>query len=559
MTQSSDQVSGGRAVADALVAAGVKYAFCVPGESFLGFLDALYDEPRIKAVATRHEGGASFMAEAIGKLTRRPAACMGTRMVGGGNLAIGVHTAMQDSSPLIALLGQVSTDARHREAFQEAELEQVFGPTVKWAVEPPRADRLAELTVRAARIAVSGRPGPVMIALREDLLNEQVARPELSAICPPRPAPEPGAVQQALRLLRGAQRPLVLLGGGVLAAEATEACVRFAETEQVPAIATWRRPDSFPNDNLLYLGHAGVGAAPSVTRRMLEADVILALGTRLNENTTQGYRIPAPETKLIHVDLVAEQLGGHRQATVACVSDARLFMEALLAAAEAEPIEAALCEARRQRNQIDRARWETETRPGRGQARPGYVDQQAVAAHLRGLLPEDAVTTTDAGNFGGWPARYLRWQHRGTFLGPTSGAMGYAIPAAIAAKLVYPQRKAVAFVGDGGFLMTGAEIETAVRLGTPLVTLVYDNGQYGTIVMHQRRAHPGRPVATSLGSVDVAGFARALGGVGFTVRDDDDFPAAFEEALAVDRPSVIHLRVDPEQISVGSDARTADL
>ncbi len=559
MTDHTDLVPGGRAVVDALVAAGVDHAFCVPGESFLGLLDALYDEPRIRVVATRHEGGASFMAEAYGKLTRRPAACMGTRMVGGGNLAIGIHTAMQDSTPLIALLGQVSTEARYREAFQEAQLEAVFGPTVKWAVEPPRADRLGELTARAGRIAVSGRPGPVVVSLREDLLDEQVARPRLQPIRPVSPGPDPRAVADALRLLRGARRPLMLLGGGVLASGASDLCVQFADMEQVPVIAMWRRPDSFPNDNPLYLGHAGVGAAPCVPRRMLDADVILALGTRLSENATHGYTVPAPTTRLIHVDLLPEQLGGHRQAEVACVSDARLFMEALLAAATAEPIERGVREGRGDQNEVDRARWEAETLPGRGQAHAGYVDQQVVAAHLRRLLPRDAVTTTDAGNFGGWPARYLRWQETGTFLGPTSGAMGYAIPAAIAAKLAYPQRKAVAFVGDGGFLMTGAEIETAVRIGTPFVAVVYDNGQYGTIVMHQRRDHPGRAVATSLGSVDVAGYARALGGVGFTLRDDREFPAALDEALAADRPAVIHLRVDPDQISVGTDAKTASV
>ncbi len=549
--------TGGRAVVDALLAAGVDHAFCVPGESFLGLLDALYGEPRLRVIATRHEGGASFMAEAYAKLTRRPAVCMGTRMVGAGNLAIGIHTAAQDSSPLIALLGQVSTGERYREAFQEAELAHAFAPITKWAVEPPTADRLGELTLRAARIAVSGRPGPVAVALREDLLDEPapalVARP----ICPPRPAPDPAAVAQALQLLRAAQRPLMLLGGGILAAGATEACVRLAEAEQLPAIAMWRRPDTFPNDHPLYLGHSGFGAPHAVVDRMVAADVVLAIGTRLSENATHSYRVPAPTSRLVHVDLAAEALGGHRQADVACVADAAVFVAALLAASQADPPESGVLVTRRARNQADRARWEAETTPTRGSARPGYLDQQAVAAHLRQALPPDAVVTTDAGNFGGWPARYLRWQQPGTFLGPTSGAMGYAVPAAIAARLAKPERLAVACAGDGGFLMTGAEIETAVRERAPFVALVFDNGQYGTIRMHQERAYPGRPVAATLGPVDVARFAESLGGVGFTLRDEGDFPAAFGEAMAADRPAVLHLRVDPEQLSVATDTRAA--
>ncbi len=547
--------TGGRAVVEALLAAGVRHAFCVPGESFLGLLDALYDEPRIRLIATRHEGGASFMAEAVGKLTRRPAVCIGTRMVGAGNLAIGIHTARQDSSPLIALFGQVATGDRYREAFQEVELAHAFAPIAKWAVEPPSADRLGELTLRAARVAVSGRPGPVVVSLREDLLDEPVAPFSAEPVCPPRPAPDRSVVAEALRLLRGAEHPLMLLGGGVLAAEATEACIRLAEAEQLPAIAAWRRPDSFPNAHPLYLGHAGNGSPPGVLQRLKQADVLLALGTRLGENTTHGYQVPAPGARLVHVNLEAEGLGGHRQAEVGCVADARLFAEALLAAALADPIDAGTKAARHSRNAADRQRWESETTPAAGRARPGYVDQQAVAAHLRHLLPPDTVVTTDAGNFGGWAARYLRWNHPGTFVGPTSGAMGYAVPAAIAARLVYPERKAVALVGDGGFLMTGGEIETAVRAATPFVALVYDNGQYGTIRMHQQQRHPGRAIGATLGPVDVARYAEALGGLGFAVRDAAELPAAFQEALASDRPAVLHLRVDPEQVSVATDGR----
>lgn len=546
-------ITGGRAVVDALLAAGVDHVFTVPGESFLGVLDALYDEPRIRVVVTRHEGGAGFMAEAFGKLTGRPAACMATRMVGAGNMAIGIHTAKQDSSPLIALFGQVDTEARHREAFQEVELDHVFEPIVKWAVEPASAERLGELVLRAARVAVSGRPGPVAVSLREDLLPQPVEPLDARPVEAARPAPDPGAVERIVGLWREAERPVLLLGGGVLAARATDLYVQLAEREATGVIAAWRRPDVFPNDHPLYLGHAGLGSPASVPDRLHAADLILAVGTRLNEYTSHSYSVPAKGTRLVHVDLDVEGLGGHTQAEIACVADATLFACALLAATEARPLDPGRAEARQERNRADRARWENETTPRRGKAGRHYVDQQAVAAHLRSVLSPDTIIASDAGNFSGWQARYLRWRQPGTFLGPTSGAMGYGVPAAIAAKLARPNQPVVGFIGDGGFLMTGTEIETAVRERAPFVALVYDNAQYGTIRMHQERWHPGRPIATALGPVDFAAFSRSLGGGGITVRDDAEFPAAFAEAMASNLPTVLHIRVDPEQIHVGSD------
>jgi acetolactate synthase-1/2/3 large subunit len=546
-------ISGGQAVVQALLAAGVDHAFCVPGESFLGLLDALYDTPRIRVIATRHEGGAAFMAEAYGKLTRRPAVCMGTRMVGGGNLAIGIHTAQQDSTPMLALLGQVATADRHREAFQETELSQVFAPIAKWAVEPPRSDRLGELTLRAARVALSGRPGPVVVALREDLLAESVDDFEPPSLEVAQPAPEPGRVHQALRLLREAQRPLMVLGGGVLAAQATQLYVRLAEAEQIPVVAAWRRPDVFPNDHPLYLGHGGLGAPHSLVDRLVDTDVLLAVGTRLNEMTSQRYQAPGAQTTLIHVDVSPEGLGGHRLADIPVVSDAALFAESLLLATAATPAPYDLLERRKAVNTADHAAFERHSTAAHGHARPGFLDQQALAAELRRVLPDEAVVTTDAGNFGGWPARFLRWQRPGTFLGPTSGAMGYGVPAAIAARLARPDRPAVALVGDGGFLMTGTEVETAVREHAPIVVLVFDNAQYGTIRAHQMREHPGRQIATALGPVDFAAIARALGAEGITVRDEQEFGLLVRDALRSEQPTVLHLRVDPEQISVAAD------
>jgi len=550
---SGESISGGRALVESLMAAGVTNAFCVPGESFMGVLQAMHAEPTIRVVTARHEAGAAFMAVAYGRLTGRPAVCMGTRMVGAANLSIGIHTAYQDSVPLMAILGQSPTEFRHREAFQEVELDSVFAPLTKWAPEIPAPERLGEIAHKAARIAVSGRPGPVALVLREEMSQAAVRRAPVRDIVRPAPGPDPGDVAGALQALRSARRPILLLGGGVTAAGANALAVRFAEAEQVPVVTAWRRPDAFPNDHPLYLGWSGLRSPTNVLARIREADTVMAIGTRLSEFTTYRYAIPTPGSRFIHADLSAEVLGGHLGAHIACQSDARHFLDAMVAASEQHPLDGATLDRRRRLNAEDRADWERQTTPTRGRARSGYVDQQAVTGHLRRMLPEGAITVTDGGNFAGWPARFLRWNEPGTFLGPTSGAMGYAVPAAIGAKLARPDRPVVAFVGDGGFMMTGMELETAVRERTPFVALVYDNQQFGTIKMHQVHDYPSESVGTTLGPVDVAGLARSLGAVGIAVRDDAEFPAAFTEALAAERPAVLHLRVDPEQLYVGDE------
>jgi acetolactate synthase-1/2/3 large subunit len=546
-------ISGGRAVVEALLAAGVTHAFCVPGESFMGVLDAMHAEPAMRVVTARHEAGAAFMAVGYARLTGRPAVCMGTRMVGAANLSIGIHTAYQDSVPLVAILGQTPTEFRHREAFQEVELDSVFAPLTKWALEVPSADRVGELTLKAARVAIAGRPGPVALVLREELTQALVRRRPMRVVTRSTPGPDAELVERSLSLLRDARRPILLIGGGVIAADATELCVRFAETEQIPVVTAWRRPDAFPNDHPLYLGWSGLRSPATVLDRIRNADVVMAVGTRLSEFTSYRYQIPAPDSRFIHADICAEVLGAHVGADVACQTDARHFLQALLDRVTGQPIDEATLAERSERNRDDRAAWEAQTTPTRGRARTGFVDQQAVTAHLRELLPTNTVTVTDGGNFAGWPARFLRWNEPRSFLGPTSGAMGYAIPASIGAKLARPDRPVVTFVGDGGYMMTGMELETAVREATPFVALVYDNQQYGTIKMHQVHDYPAQLVGTTLGPIDFAALARSLGGVGISVRDDSEFPAAFREALANGRPTVLHLRVDPEQLYVGDE------
>ena len=548
-------VSGGRAALVSLLAAGVDAAFCVPGESFLGVLEAMHNEPRMRVISARHEEGAAFMAVGYSRITGRPSVAMGTRMVGAANLAIGLHTAQQDAVPVIGILGQTPTAWRYRRSFQEVEMDAVFSPLVKWAVEIPASERIAEVTAAAARTAISGRPGPVAIIVREDILAELVPPPEVRPIRAPRAGADPAAVAETLRLIRSAERPIVIVGEGIQASRDGAACVAFAEAEEIPFVTAWRRPDTFPNDHPLYLGWSGLRSPVFVRERIRDADVLVVLGTQLTEFTTSKYAVPGPNTTLVHIDVEAEQLGGHRVADLSVQADAGLFLVALAEAAAGQPADPARLAERHERNRRDRGAWEEQTTPTRGIGRQGYADQQAIAAHLRRLLPSDAITVTDGGNFAGWPAKFLRWNRPGSFLGPISGAMGYGIPAAIGAKLARPDAPVVVFSGDGGFLMTGAELETAVREDLPIVSIVYDNRQYGTIRMHQEKDHPGKRLGTDLGGVDFAQFGQSLGAAGFTVDDDAAFPDAFGEALHAGRAAVIHVRVDPEQLFVGGDSR----
>jgi acetolactate synthase-1/2/3 large subunit len=495
------------------------------------------------------------MAEAFGQLTGRPAACLATRAVGAANLAIGLHTARQDSTPLIALVGQVPRAFRGREAFQEVDQVQTFGRLCKAAVEIDDPARLASGTLEMVQLARSGRPGPVLIALPEDVLDEPMAggsmnvdashaREDPAGDVPPA---DRGVVQRGLELVSAAERPVLVAGAGVLRAEAVAALVRFAEAAELPVMAAWRRPDAFPNDHRLYLGMAGLGAPGSVRERLAAADLILAVGTRLSEITTYGYSIPSPGARLVQVDLEPGFSGDRRQPDLAVAADAGAFLELGLDLLEGAPSPST--DARRQANDADRRRYLAETEPPvRGPGGP--VDPAAVIRALREQLPPDSIVTTDAGNFGGWAARYLRFRPPGRFLGPTSGAMGYGLPAAIAAALADPQRPVVALAGDGGFAMLMAELETAVREGLRLVAVVFDNRMYGTIRMHQEEQHPGRVIATDLGPIDLAAVARACGAQGLTIDHDDQVGPALTEALSGQGVTVLHLLTDPRYLSV---------
>ena len=527
---------------------GVRYAFGVPGESFLGLLDALYDTSDIQLVGTRHEGGAAFMADAVGKLTGMPAICMGTRGVGAANLAIGLHTAQQDSTPLLAFIGHVETPFRHREALQEVELASFLAPVTKWAVEAPTGERLPEIVAEAYRRSVTGRPGPVAVAVRGDILDEPAPGEPIPVTATPATGVRPADAAAIVAALTNARHPLIIAGGGVLRANATEVLVALAEELVVPVMTVFRRHDIFPNDHPLYLGPLSFGAPPSVAARAREADVVFALGTRLSEVTTLGYTIPSPQATLIQADVSPDVLGRTVPAAIALAADAGEVIAALRAI-PTEPPSAARIAA----NLADRQAYETGATPPDRPAATELVDPAVVVTELRRQLPPEAILTCDAGNFWGWVARYFRFLQPRTLLAPTSGAMGYAVPAAVAGALVTGSRApVVALAGDGGFLMTGSELAVAAQLGLRLTCVVFDNALYGTIRLHQEREYPGRVAGTELWSPDFVRYGEAFGGLGIRVTCNADVPDALRDALAHPGIAVVSVAVARETIAVGT-------
>jgi acetolactate synthase-1/2/3 large subunit len=533
----STQGAGAVAV-QTLARAGVRRFYTVPGESFLEILDAVEQDSDLSLVSTRHESGASFMAEADAKLTGVPAVAMATRGVGASNLAIGVHTARQDSTPMVVLLGQVETEFLGREAFQEVDLAAFFAPITKWAATVHRADRLAEYVDKALRIATSGRPGPVMLAVPADILGEEVPVPsEASAGGAPRPAPDAEAVQAVARRLTTARSPVVIAGGG--AGRAREELIAFAEAFGVGVYAAFRRQDVFPNDHPLYLGHLGLGTPPETLRALEAADLVFVVGSRLDEVTTQSYALPRSDQKVIQIDIDPDELGFVVPPELGIVADVSTALTAFIAQAPASP-------PVRDWAEHHRAYLNSNSIPPSRAA--NGVDPAQVISALQEVLPDDTIMTNDAGNFSGFLHRYWRYNHAKTQLAPANGAMGYGVPAAVAAKLAAPERRVVALAGDGGFLMSGQEIETAARYGAQILVVVFRNGMHGTIAMHQAR-EVGRTAGVEIGDVDLAGYAQSLGGTGYMVRDSDELVPALEEALASDSVALVDVLTDPDLIS----------
>jgi acetolactate synthase-1/2/3 large subunit len=545
MTANLTERSGGQLVVAALQAHRVEMAFSVAGESYLEILDALYDAPEIRLVTCRQEGGAAFMAEAYGKLTGKPGVLLVTRGPGACNASIGVHTAFQDSTPMIVIVGQVARHQIDREAFQEVDFRKMYAPLAKWVTQIDLAERVPELLNQAFQVATSGRPGPVVVAVPEDMLRDTAAAAVVGPYRAVRAHPGAEDLAELRRLLAAAERPIVMVGGSGWSDAACADIARFCTADDLPVCCSFRRQDIVDNRLPTYLGDLGTGAAPALVARIREADLVLAVGARIGEITSQSYSllgIPDPGKTLIHIHAAAEELGRVFRPTLAIQSGMPEIAAALTALSPiANPRWAAW-------RQAAHAEYEAGLEPTKLTDAP-VLDLGRVMTWLRDRLPDDAIVTSDAGNFSGWPNRFLQYRRPGRQLGPTSGAMGYGVPAAVAAKLVHPGRIVVGFVGDGGFMMTGQELATSLAEGPGPIILLFNNAMYGTIRMHQERRFPGRVSGTTLKNPDFPALARAYGAFSACVTRTEEFAPAFEEAIAAKRAAVIELRMDPEMIT----------
>ena len=543
MTALARARTGAQILVDQLKIHGADTVFCVPGESYLAVLDALYDANSIRTFTCRHESGACIMAEAYGKLRGKPAICMVTRGPGATNASAGLHIATQDSTPLIMLIGQVQRDAIEREAFQELDYRRMFGQLAKWVAQIDDPRRIPEFISRAYYVATSGRPGPVVLALPEDMLREPA---EVADAEPWRPVEtHPGAVQMAevLDELRRAERPFLLLGGSQWDADAVDAIETFAQANALPVGCAFRRQDRFDNALSCYVGDVGIGINPKLAKRIKESDLLIVLGARLGEMTTGGYTlidIPTPRQRMIHIHADAEELGRVYQPAIAIHATPRAFAKGLAAL---PPIENPKWKAATEAARAEFEAWQTPPRS------PGKIQMAEIVRWLDQHMPPETAYTNGAGNFATWLHRFHRYRGFGTQLAPTSGSMGYGFPAALGAKVTDPTRPVVCFAGDGDFQMTGQELATAVQYKLDVIVLVINNGMLGTIRMHQERHYPERTIATDLVNPDFAALARAYGAFGETVERTEDFAAAFQRARASGGPAILELKLDPEALT----------
>lgn len=545
MPDSISMRNGGQILVEALRRNHVDTLYCVPGESYLPVLDALHDETAIRTIVTRHEGAASNMADAYGKLTGRPGICFVTRGPGATHAANGVHTAKQDSTPMILFIGQVESGFMGREAFQEVDYRQMFGGLAKWVTEIDRLERIPEIVSKAFAIAQSGRPGPVVISLPEEVLFGSGMVADVPAVRIAYAAPEAQAMTELQQLLGAAQRPLVVVGGTGWTATACASLKRFITANNLPVAASFRRQDLFDNRDPHYVGQLGLGVSPKLAERVRDADVLLVIGSRLSETVTNGYTLiesPHPKQTLIHVHPDPLELGKVYQAHLPILSALRHFATAL---EQLQPFSAQPWAAW---TQAARADYIAHSTPPEAHPQLAGVDMAQVIAHLNDVLPDDAVITNGAGNYTVWVHRFYRYRQPATELAPTNGAMGYGFPAAIAAKLHQPERSVICFAGDGCFMMYPQELATAVQFGAPLIVIVVNNGMLGTIRMHQEREYPGRVSATDLINPDFVALAKAFGAHAESVHLTEDFPGAFARAQAAGVPALIELRTDPRQI-----------
>lgn len=534
---------GGKILIDQLEIQGATTAFTVPGESFLAALDGLHDSNRIKTIICRQEGGASMMAEAWGKITGEPGICFVTRGPGAANAMSGLHVAMQDSTPMVTFVGMPARDHEDREAFQEIEIKQVFSSAVKWAAVIRQTERIPEYVSHAMQVARSGRPGPVVLGLPEDMLSSDCATGDAK---PARIAEaHPGAAELAVlhEKLAKASRPLMIIGGPGWSGQAQKAVEAFAERFDLPVAPAFRYQDYFDNRHRCYVGCAGIGLDPTLAAAIKDADLLIVIGARLGEMTTSGYTlidIPDPKQYLVHVHPSPDELGSVYRPDLPIAASARTFCEAL---AGLQPPPKITWSSRRAEL---RSSYEQSLKPI---PLPGAVKMADVVRTVSDLLPENGIITNGAGNFAAFVHRYFQYKTYRTCLAPTSGSMGYGLPAAIAAKLAHPMRAVVNVQGDGDFLMTGQELATAAQYSLPIITIIANNGMYGTIRAHQEREYPRRIVGTTLINPDFAAYARSFGADGYTIEATADFAPAFRQALASNKSSVIELKLDPEALS----------
>ena len=544
MSESRQPRTGGQLLVESILSHGGHTGFCVPGESYLAVLDALHEAgDAFRLITCRHEAGAANAAEAWGKLTGRPGLCFVTRGPGATHASVGVHTAFQDSTPMILFVGDVARSDRGREAFQEVDFDAMFAPLAKWAATIDSAARVPEFVARAFAVAMSGRPGPVVLALPEDMLTESaaVAVREPGHAAPP--APVPAAMDMLAQLLAKAERPLAVLGGPGWDGET---CAQMAETLarwDLPAVTSFRAKDRLDNGHACYAGDMGIGIDPALGKRIERADLLIVLGARLGEMTTAGYTrplAPLPGQTLVHVHPSADELNRVYRADLAIASAIGPFVAAFGALTPPSPAPWAPWRSEA------RSAYETWIRPV---TPPGDVNPAAIMATLRQFTPDDPIVTNGAGNYAGWVHRFHLHRSYPSQLGPTSGAMGYGLPAAIAAKLRYPDRTVVCTAGDGCFMMIAQELATAVQYGLGIIVLVFDNGMYGTIRMHQERAYPAHVIGTALRNPDFAAMAESFGAHGAHVRTTAQFAPAFRAALGRTGPTVLHIHTDPEAIT----------
>jgi len=541
---STSAKTGGQLVVDSLAANGVSNIFCVPGESYLAVLDALHDSG-IQSIVCRQEGGAAMMADAWGKLTGEPGICFVTRAPGATNASAGLHIARQDSTPMILFIGQVQRDAREREAFQEVEYRRAFTEFAKWVGEIDDPARIPEFITRAFAVATSGRPGPVVLTLPEDVLREIVEKPVLPKPFTPA-AIHPGRreMNELRRLLNGAERPFIILGGSGWSAKSKQQMEEQAEKAGLPVGCSFRRQMLFDHLHPSYAGDVGIGINPALADEIKNADLILLINGRMSEMASSGYTlldVPYPRQTLVHVHADPSELGRVYLPDLAICADPASFAGAFADLELETGDDQRTRTAQMHQNYLT---WSTPPETG-----PGDVQMGAIMTWLEENLPEDAIVTNGAGNYATWVHRFHRFRNFATQAAPTSGSMGYGTPGAVGAALAFPDRMVVAFAGDGCFLMNGQEFATAVRYKLPIIVIVVNNSMYGTIRMHQERDYPGRQSATGLTNPDFAAYARAFGGHGEKVVATDEFPAAMERARASGLPSIIEIIQDPEAIT----------